>query len=360
MNITQKVVHYLKNEYIFLTILSIVGFIYFSFGITSWQFSFVGDEWPFFTYAQEIAEKHLLVNPFELNGVYGENRVLGSVWQALFVLLFQNDHLGWRISNTILIIPLNFFFYFWVKTHFQKKIALLSTVLLTSSFYLANFFKIGYVNPLALVLFVICLYFAAQISFHNKRKDYIFLAVALGMSFYVYIGPLFPFMIVSYFILLLKTNIKMLVKNIAVFLITYISIVSLGFLTSSHTVSPALTKTIAHKEFDSIQQIFINVGHNFLLFYKNYDYFYNHFVSGPYVDLLTGILVFFGTILTLIHIKKKSYFLFAGVYIFTAIIIGITSPYPYTPMTRGIFFLPFGFVFAGIFTPVKLFKSEEN
>jgi len=75
---------------------------------------------------------------------------------------------------------------------------------------------------------------------------------------------------------------------------------------------------------------------------------YNHFVSGPYLDLISRIAACVGTIYCLINWEKRSYCILLASYFLTALTIGITSPYPYAPTTRGLFFLPFGFTLAAL------------
>ncbi len=59
--------------------------IYYAWDINSWKFAFVGDEWQFYSAARAIADKNLLVNPFDIHGVYGFNSAPGGVYQALFI-----------------------------------------------------------------------------------------------------------------------------------------------------------------------------------------------------------------------------------------------------------------------------------
>lgn len=349
MLLVKKTVFGHHGEVLIIAFISLMALVYFNYGLTSWKFSFVGDEWAFYEFAEGIVNKNFLINPFGMNGVYNENRVLGSIWQSIFVKIFSfSPVFGWRFSNTILIIPISFFYFYWVKKHFRPSTAIISTIILDCSFYLANFFKIGYLNPIALTLFIISLYFATQAGITNKTKDFVFLAITLGLSFYVYVGPIFPLIVWPYLLPLLKKNKPKVIKNLSALIVSHLSIVLIGVLTSTNEWQAVFTKTIVQREFDSNRQIIINILRNFLLFYKNYDYFYNHFVSGPYADFLTRVFLSFGIILALSKIKKSKYVFLLLTYFMTGVIFGLISPYPYTPTTRGIFFLPFGFLFAGI------------
>lgn len=143
-------------------------------------------------------------------------------------------------------------------------------------------------------------------------------------------------------------------------LVPYLLLLLPALLDSAQWNGPA-GKTVFHKEYEGYSQAIINVFHNFLLFYKNYDYLYNHFVAGPYLDVITRILAFIGIIIILIRIKKRDYLFLLLAYISTCVIIGITSPYSYAPTTRGLFFLPFGFVFAGLalYELTKKFNNKK-
>ena len=328
-------------QYIILFITTCISLLYFSWGINSWKFSLVGDEWAFYSFAKETAEKNFLVNPFDFKGVYLQNSVLVSYYQAIFLKILGYSNFAWRISNIILIIPITLFFFFWIKKSFNSRIALISTVILQSSFYLANFFKIGNIMPQALMLFILCLYTAYSCGVSPSTKKFIFLGFLLGVSFYVYIGPLFPLLIWPYLLSLInrKHLNPSLFINIFLLIISYVLVLLPTFLNINDWNGPA-GKTVFHKEYEGYSQTVINVFRNFLLFYKNYDYLYNHFVAGPYLDLVSRILGLIGTIIVIINVRKKEYLFLLLTYISTCVIIGLTSPYWYAPTTRGIFFCP--------------------
>ena len=353
-----------KPEYIILFITTFVSLLYFAWGINSWRFSFVGDEWAYYTFAKEIAEKNFLVNPFDYRGVYLQNSVLVSLHQALFLKILGASNFSWRISNTILIIPVTIFFFLWIKRSFNIHIAFFSTLILQSSFYLANYSKIGYSYPLCFTLFIICLYVAKSCSDNPIVKNFVLLGLILGVSFYTYIGPLFPLLIWPYLLPLLtkKHFKKKLVLKIFSLGLSYAIMLSPILIDITQLEGPA-GKTVFFKEYSNNFQIIINIFHNFLLFYKNYDIGYNHFVSGPYLDIASRILAFIGIFILIFNVRKKERkglpLLLA--YISTCVVIGVTSSYSYAPTTRGLFFLPFGFAFAGlaIYELTKNFSSKK-
>lgn len=288
-------------------------------------------------------EQPQLINPLSFSGVYGTHSVLASMYQALFMKLFGINNFAWRFSNIVLIFPLSFFFYRWLKQSFSKEVAFLATILLQCSFYLANFFKIGYDNPQSLTLFIISLYLATRFGKAPSKKLGLCLGLTLGISFYIYFGPATPLFLWPYFLPLLKSIHKSKTRNaLLVFICTYfILLFPLLFqIRSLENVYRALGSS-------STFHLKNTILYDFLLFYRNNDYFYNHFVVGPYLDSISQVFCLIGTIIVVLRIKKIPYLLLLLSYISVVFFFGITSSF-FSQTTRGIFFLPYGFTFAGI------------
>lgn len=348
--------------FIIILIAGLLALIYYSIGVNSWKFAFIGDEWPFYDFAKTLAEKNLLVNPFDLKGVYLDNPVTVSLYQAVFLKIFGNSHIIWRFSNLFLIFPLSIFFYLYVKNIFNSRIAFLSTLFLQCSFYITNFFKIGKPIPPSLILFVISLYLISYCYKYRMNLTILsLLGIILGISFYIYIGPIFPLILYPYFIITLFK--KYSLKKILVSLLYVSIVITILLLPTLYTLAFDKTyiemvtkKTIIKKEFEGNFQILINIFHNFILFYKNFDRQNNHFVSGPYLEIITRIFATIGIIITILKSNKREYFSILFLFTSVAFLFGLFSPYYYTPATRGIFFLPFGFILAGITGDIVLKK----
>lgn len=331
-----------------LVVTTILSLLYFCWGINSWRYAMVGDEWQFYQFALDIINKHYWINPLSFNGVYNENSVLSSMYQAFFVDFFNLSNFGWRFSNIILIIPISIFFYKWLREYFETEIALFSTLFLQCSFYLANFFKVAKNMPQALALLTISLYWAVVCVRCPDRKNFFIFGIILGISFYIYIGPLFPFIIWPIFLpLLSKPNRKKIFLN-SLYLLPPVILLLLPSLLDLKSLNGPATPTVLHREFKDNMQIIKNVFHTFLLFYKNYEFYYTQFVYGPYLDVVTRSLALCGTVISVLQIHKFKYRVLLLIYINTCVFIGATIPYTSIPTTRGIFFIPFGAAFAGI------------
>lgn len=335
----------MTKERLPLLFLSLMALLYFSDGLNSWKYSFIGDEGAFYGLAADIAKKNLIVNPLSMNGVYGEHPVLGSLYQAIFLRLFGINNFVWRFSDAFLIVPITLFYYFWLKEIFNCRIAFFSTILLGSSFYLANFFKIGYLNPICFTVFIICLYLATIAFKKRELKYYILLMIVLGLLFYLYIGRILLFVFLPFFLYWCKKERRITLKWSIISICIYTLIVLPG-LTDVNNWKQIAYKSVLRKEFSDNSQIINNILVNFVLFYNNPQR--SHFVYGPYLDRLTGALSLVGIFLLLFRIRKELPLrVFSLNYFCLAFILGLTSPYPTPSITRGFFLLPFGYALAG-------------
>jgi len=341
-----------------LLITTIISFFFFLWGVNSWKFAFAGDEWPFYIFAKKLASLDIYPDIFSFSGVYSAHSVLSSFYQSLFLKILGPSNFAWRLSNIILIFPITFFFYRWVKDCFSKEIAILSTIILQSSFYLANFFKIGYDNPQGFTLFIICLYLSNRFGQQVTKRLAARLGLAFGISFYLYMGAVFPLFVWPYFLPILK---RTFLKNRTLIAISIVIAVYFIVLFPFFTDLKSLLPVVHALGFPDSFHLKQTVIKDFLLFYKNNDYFYNHFVTGPYLDVISRIFCLIGTAVVLFRSRQKVYLYFILSYITTTIFIGSTSSDWFSPTTRGIFLLPYGFVFAGIGLNfiVKKIKNES-
>ncbi len=325
-----------------------LSFIYFLWEANSWKYAYVGDIWPFFEFAKRIIAENYAVYPFSFRGVYEQNSILGSVYQAIYMDLFGQTNLAWRLSNLVLIFPLSYFMYRWLRLYFNWQTASLATVLLQCSFYLCIFFKIPYINPQAFALFVLSLYLSARAGISPTKQNGIFLGLTLGISFYIYLGALFPLLIWPYLLPLRKAkSIKMLVPFISALILTYLLCLSF-ILPELATITGPQSKTLSGREFSDTSQIITNIGNNLVVFYKAFPVIPTHFIPFAYMDMLTQLFAFLGTIVSFSLLKQNKYRYLVLSYISTCIFLGLTNPYTMPPTSRGMFLLLFGFVFAGI------------
>lgn len=337
----------LREPAVVLALSSLLAVVYFSWGLGSWKFAFVGDEWATYERSRDIAASNFHVNPLTGPGVY-QNYVLGFVYQAVILKVLGPSNFAWRFSNALLIVPISVCGFLWLRPWFGARAALLSTLLLQTSYYLANFFKIGYVNPQALALLMLGLYLASRCGRDPSARNFALLGASLGLSFYVYIGPLIPFIIWPYLLPLLRRERRTWPTLGALLLGGAIALALVApALLDPEKLKDGASKTVLQREFSDNRIVLLNVWHTCLSFFGNYGRA-EHFVSGPYLDVVSRVLTVVGMGLVLLTVRRAASAYLALSYLSTVVILGVTSPYPYVPTTRGMFVIPFGLAFAGI------------
>jgi len=326
-----------------------ISLVIFCIGITDWKYGVIGDEFPYYDYAVGISRQDLLFNPFYLYGVYGLERTLGSYWQAIFLRFIGENLVAWRLANALLIFPAVVFFSHALKILFNKRVALIGASLLGTSYFLINFFKIGYTHPSCFLFFIISFYACVKAIFMGKKVDFALFGCALGFSFYLYAGPIFPLLYFPLLLLIRRNSFHHDIIKYVFFFLCYLAVIAIGFTTtpSVHWTGGA-SKTILNKEFTDNFQILVNIGRNFLLFFTDFDYSHNHYVKGAYLDTISQLFATLGIGYSFWNIRNKSFFILLWLWIATCVVLGGINPYWYTPSTRGMFFIPFGVCFSAV------------
>jgi len=127
--------------------------------LSHWRFSFLGDEYPFFSGARDIA-LGASFNPFSQAGVYEIQPVLSSTYQALFLKLSSGDLFAWKFSLVVLVAATLIPFYLLMRELFTQFAATVATSILAASHYLLGLAHTGYNNldalfPTALALWLL-------------------------------------------------------------------------------------------------------------------------------------------------------------------------------------------------------------
>lgn len=343
--------------------LSLLSLFLYAFKATHWKYGLVGDELPFYRYAVEIANRNFLFNPFFLSGAYPQERALGSFWQALFIKCFGENVFAWRLSNIVLAPIFALLLHTFVCPLFGRSCALMAAFCVSCSYFLINFTKIGYPHPLSLVFFLLCLIAANRARRAGDRNDYITLGLTLGISFYTYMGPAFPAVIIPALLLAKESPSKTDFSHWLWAAIAYAAVVGIGFAsTPAEYWLAGAHKTILFKEFAGLRPMLFNIGRNFLLFFFSYDYLYNHFVSGASLDRLSQIFATVGILFCCINFRNRNCRFLLTLWIMLCIVWGVINPYKYIPSTRVFYFIPFGATFAalGIYRLSRLHVQQRS
>ncbi|MCA9397270.1 glycosyltransferase family 39 protein [candidate division WWE3 bacterium] len=341
------------GERLLIIFLGILVFVNFSVSVNAWQLQYFSDEWEFYTTASEIAQGEYSPNIFDLNGVYEENPIFGSYYHAFFLKIFGQTPLVWKFSNGILLIPIVVFFFYWVKEYFDQATAWVATLLFSSSHILAHYTKIGYPNHLAFLLFIVSLFIIQRIMDEKSIRYVVLLGALWGISFYVFIGPLFP---VMQFPLLLPLFQKSLgekrdrwLPKAVVGAVSYLLIVLPGVLITDSTHWHSIQQLLGRGGNPTLFVVATNIVKPLFLFIFQFFPMHTHFSGGRLVDPIVLMLILVGVVVLLKMAKDRDYVrYFIAAFIATGITIGVSNMYEHIGVTRGVFMLPFWFVMAGV------------
>lgn len=167
----------------------ILGLLALGIGITAYALQdipifLIPDEGSFWENARAIALKQFRPIFFD-SGVY-TFPVASSVYQGWIMRLFGINFWGWRFSSVlaaaVTVIPL----YLLGKEWFDRRVAVVSVVLMVANPFFLSFARLGYNNSQSLFPVVLAIYFWALGS---RKGSYVYLWLAgltAGIGFYTY------------------------------------------------------------------------------------------------------------------------------------------------------------------------------
>jgi Dolichyl-phosphate-mannose-protein mannosyltransferase len=172
-----------------------LALLLYSLHIGGWWFSSIGDEYSFYRYAREIAERQTLEfigsRLFWGQAVYGTHPYLSSVIQAVFMKVFDVHNFGWRFSGLYLSALSIGLFYYFFTTFVPPRVALVTSALLAASHYIMSFGKIGYNNLQALAAMGLALSASSLAVRSGSSAAFAATGLAVGLCFYVYPAALY-------------------------------------------------------------------------------------------------------------------------------------------------------------------------
>ena len=338
-----------------------------SFDINSWYYSAIGDEYAFFNLAKQIAlgEVRLSILPshgslsiLDQRGVYSVVPVWTSFYQSVIMRILGIDHQGWITSSILLVVASFWLLYFGIKNIFSSKVAAFSTFIFAASHYLWAFSHTGYWNIQAIFPPILSFYLTTLAFKKGDRFLWLLVGLASGSSLYVhyYSGISIPLILLCLYFYRRKLRKIEVAAHLAGILITLIPYFYINYQT---TIDVIFSRTLTgSSEIPQDQRTYYfakNFVDSFLAFYRNRGA--SHYVSGPLIDTVTGLL--FGLGLIIMVREWKKYFIIFATLIALLTMLGGFSQYTYPPITRLYFLLPFTSLTAG-FGLEKLLSPLEK
>ena len=167
-----------------IILLLIAGLLIATYQLQDIPNSIKGDEGNFFETARFVANREYTVSIFGF-GVYSYPSI-SAFFQGWIMRLFGKDIWGWRFASVLpallSVIPL----YLLARDFFNRRVAILSSLIYISLPYYLSFARLGYNNSQAILFVIICVWLFFQ-GLKRKSLLYIFLSgAAAGLGFLTY------------------------------------------------------------------------------------------------------------------------------------------------------------------------------
>jgi len=311
--------------------------------LTRWNFAWIGDEKAFYNTARQIVEGRAW-NFFDLTGVYNTHPWMDSAWQALALKLFGDHILGWRMGSVVIMGIITILFYLLAVTLAGRLPAIFGAVIIASSHHLMAFTRISYNNTHCLVWSQLAILLLA-LAWRTRRAGYLFgTGCAIGMCLYTFMpaqvtGPIIAVLLIVPFLRRPRWG---TLAAWAVMIAGFLLAIAPGLLTTPIEELVRVMQQNSRREAaaeDPWMVIRFNVMRSFGVYWTNFQW-RHHYVSGPFVDALTGFLLGLGLPLALFRIHRPAERL-ALIWFAVGLVVLAGSFYlPEPPITRLLYLLP--------------------
>ncbi len=339
-------VHLSIREGLGLILFALGACYIYSLGFNSWRYSFIGDEYGFYWFAEGLLPHLSQVNLLEGSGCFEFFPVFLSAWQAWFMYFLGPDNFSWRLSMAVLVVLCLPPVYLCARMLASKVTTrpVLPAFVACSAVFLSELVivwaRIGkpHASFLPPIVFAPCFYLAGR---RRKSSTYFFLAGAsagLGL-FLSTLGPLIAIATVG-MLFLVDAFFDLREKNFDVrHGLHCLALLASGFLICG---APILAQvdylqhvfgvTITSTEAQSNRHLFVpKIFQSILMFFTFRAH--NHFLSDNVLDPISAILLAGGIAISRRLGGRLSLGLF-GYLIVASVFAGAISQYPYPPVTR--------------------------
>ncbi len=328
--------------------ITITVLLMYSIQMDNWLYTKIGDEYAFYYFARDLTNRpHYwqLSNLFSLEGVYGTHSVLSSIISHFFMRFLGFDHFGWIFSNYLLVLISIFIFYSFLKQFFDQKIAIVSVFLLSFSFYLIGFSRIGYNNLQALLIGSLTVWISGKFIKNKTISLAFILGISMGFLLYTFQAAYFYIPIVFIFYLLFNPPTSK--KIFKLYLVTFFGFLLLAIpLFFQPKIMDILHQgTFFNKNYlvESTGTIFTHLRSNFVFSLFSYLFLFkeSHYVMFSMIDPISAVFFTFGLLISVKNFRKGKIFQFLGfTYFLLTLSIGMIHDYPAPPITRMFIILP--------------------
>jgi hypothetical protein len=363
-------------ERIAFSVLVLCAFALYTFDLQTWRYAYIGDEYAFYEFANNILSS--IDQPYALSpiGAYNVHPVLATYTQIGTMLLYGNDVYGWRVSETLAVMLAALPLYVFMRAFMPPRAALLGLVVYLSSHHLLGLSKVGYTYSQLLVPITSSLALLTLALRRGSLLGVFASGVASAFAFYTFAFGIpfisLPLLLWALHRPLFKTTTQHpdrvvrrvehpstslgcghVRKNFFVFslFILAVGLTAMPSLANAAGLQQIVRHTVANTEVKAAnpltQQIIPNILYTLtasLTFLGR-----SHYVSGAHLDVLSSILMLLGMGGALVMVRRNRMMMWLCVsFVLACVFVGGFAPYPYPPIARTYILVPFYALFAGI------------
>ncbi|MCM3875702.1 MAG: glycosyltransferase family 39 protein [Thermoanaerobaculia bacterium] len=336
------------------------SFLLFSYGMDSWAWSFLGDEYAFHDAAKALLDGGIpWTRLLSGAGAYGYHPVASSAPPAVTMLLLGRDAYGWKVAHAFLLalslLPLHAF----ARRFLGQTSGLLVAALCGASNALLSFAKLGSNNAQAVFFLSLCLWAAVKALERGLFTYWVLAGFAVGGGFYTF-GIARTFSLVVAFLVLVYavrrggSHARMLAGVVA--LVGTSILVALPVLSTRSAWVGQVGSTVFGLDLSPEKKLALlasNTKHGALGFLVNQRP--GVFTFGPLADPLTGSLALLGLaalVFGLARMARARAALLGSAFLLVVFLAGVQQ-YEYPNITRTFALAPVWALLAGVgFTAV--------
>ncbi len=313
--------------------------------LTSWYYSANGDEYSFFTAANEIGHG-VTRNLFSQTGVYGNHPWLTSAYQAMVMKVLGFNQFGWKMTSVLSALAVIPPLYLLVRMFFGVRTGLLSIAFFAASHYILNFAHFGYDNLFPLFPTVLALYLVVLGLRKGNTLALFGAGCAAGLGFYTFYSSRAAIVIIALYLLTFgRRGVRpQVVLSIgAGFLLLVAPIFAVNKLDVIRAMSD---QSVVGYDKSFVGEITTRFRINAPL--QTLAFNVSHAPIGSLLDPITAVLAVLGLFYAFLRIRNPGCRLLAIWFLTGIVVTGMFYPKPDVAVTRLMFMVPVMAVFAAL------------
>ncbi len=321
--------------------------------LVDWHFDVIGDEFEFFGLAKGIAYGIVVPNAFSQAGAYGYHPTLASMYQAAVMLLFGISGWSWKLSSFLIIVATLPFVYGFARQAFGQIAAVATVWMLAWSQSMLSWAHSGYDNiqPILPASVAIAAYWLGL----NRRSRLfsVIAGLACALGFYTFYTSRLMIVLIGAQLAWLSWRQRDVFLNVArPFAVGFLALF-LPFLAANKlTIITAMLDQSVIKPGGTLAGLVLtvlaNTGKGFLVLLVYDGNVDGRYLTGGYVDTITGVLSLAGLIVAVRYARRPDLALVSGWYATAMLVAAGFSQHDGPVWTRQEFVVVPAVVLAGL------------